>query len=77
VRRKNNRRTIGYLGNLVNKNSALLSQRAHHIFVVNNFVANIDRGTELFDRTFNDIDRTINTGTKTAWLSQQCFNFHL
>ena len=45
----------------------------HHIGVVHNFVAHIDRPTKFGNGRFHNVDRTINACAETARFSQQNF----
>ncbi|MNN51629.1 hypothetical protein D3C81_1662830 [compost metagenome] len=55
---------------LFNKDRTLVAQVRHHIGVMHDLVAHIDRRAELGQRTLDDFNRTIHTGTKTARLGK-------
>ena len=45
------------------------------MFIVNDFMADVDRCSVHCKCSFDDRNRTVNTGTKASWLGQQ--NFHI
>ena len=73
VRTVNNNRSFWNFFNLINKYCALLAQLIHHVFVMNNFMANVNGGTKTTQCLIHDIDSTVNACTKPARLRQQNF----
>src|SRR5690606_1330036 len=50
---------------------AFLAKVVDHVAIVNDFMAHIDGGAEQFERTFDNIDCAVHTGTEAARLGQQ------
>src|SRR3546814_9868564 len=53
------------------EHGALSLQAIHHIFVMNDFVAHIDRGTIFFDGALHNMDRPVYPSAKSAWRCDQ------
>jgi hypothetical protein len=70
VRTEDHDRIIWHLGQLIDEYRAACAQIIDHMTVMHDFVAHIDRATEDFQRSINDVDRPINTGTKTPWIGE-------
>jgi hypothetical protein len=67
---ENNDRVVGDFVELFDENRAAITQVIHYKFIVDHLVANINWFAEYLERTVNNIDRTINTGTKTAGIGE-------
>ena len=63
---KDDRHAIGHLVQFLDKDRALRLQAVHHIFVVDDFMADIDRRAIGFDRLFHDDDGAVDPGAKAA-----------
>ena len=74
VRREHEDRTVGHFVDFVHKNRTLFSQGIDDMFVVNDFMADVNRRAVHCKCSFNDRNRTVNTGAEASWLGQQ--NFH-
>ena len=68
--RKNDGRTGWNLIEFINEHRAHAPQARDNMVVMNNFMAYVDRRPELIESTFDDLDCTIDTGTKSARLRQ-------
>ena len=55
---------------IVDKDSAACAQILYHKFVVYNLMAHIDGSAKYLQRTVDDINGTINPGTKAAGICQ-------
>jgi hypothetical protein len=60
----------GNLSDIVDKNGAFSAKSLDNSFVVNDFVAHVDRRAELLQRQFDDIDGPYDASAKTPRLSQ-------
>ncbi|MNG07709.1 hypothetical protein D3C84_910250 [compost metagenome] len=65
---------VRHLVELFDEYGARLLELVHHIAVMYHLMAHIDGGTKLLQRTLDDADGTVNTGTKTTWVGEQ--NIH-
>ena len=74
VSRKDDDAVVRHLVQLLDEDSARIFQLVHHIPVMHHFVADIDGGTELLQRALDNTDGAIDTGAKTARVSEQ--NIH-
>ena len=68
--RKDHRAVIGAIVKLFNKDRALVAQTIHDVFVVNDFVADVDRRAPFFERHFDDLDRAIHARAEAARCGQ-------
>ena len=73
VRAEDQRGTGRHVGQLFNKNRALLFQVIDHVGVVNNFVAHINRRAKFAQGALNNFNRAVNACAKAAWFCQQDF----
>src|SRR5690554_2373940 len=71
---ENNNDVIRHFIQLVNENCTALAQGIHNEFVVNNFMTHINRRAEYIERTINNIDCAVYTGTETARIGE--FDLH-
>jgi hypothetical protein len=62
-----------HIAQLFNENRALGFQVIHHIGVVHDLMAHINRPSELVQRALHDFYGAVHTGTKAAWLGQKNF----
>src|SRR4030095_10007851 len=76
VRREHDGPSRGNFVELVDEYRTLRSQVVDDELVVDDFVANIDRRTELRERLFDDCDRTIDAGAKAAGVGEQHLHRH-
>ena len=67
---ENQCRTSGHIGQVLNEDGALFFQIVHHIGVVHDLMAHINRAAKFVQRQFDDFNRTVNARTKTARFSQ-------
>jgi hypothetical protein len=58
-----------YLIDLVDEMRAFSAQTLDNMAIVHNLMADVNRGTELFDRALDDLDRPFDTGAETSRLS--------
>ena len=70
MRGENHSAAIGCFVQLLDKHRAFVFQIIHNIFIVNDFVAHIDRRAELLQCALDNADGAINTGAKSARLCQ-------
>lgn len=63
--------TLGSLGGLIDEDNTLVGEGVHHITVVHNLLAHIDRGTVFLECTFHGFHRAVNTGAVAAWGGKQ------
>ena len=75
MRRKDDGGAVGHFMQFVDEDGAFVAQAVDDKVVVDDFMAHINWRTELRDGAFDDIDRTVDTGTKSAGLGQQGFHF--
>jgi hypothetical protein len=68
---ENNVGAFGDLGYFVHKNNSASFQLAHHMDVVNDLLAHIDRCPKALERLFYGNDRAIDSGAVTAGGCQQ------
>src|SRR5699024_9818574 len=64
----------GSLGDLIgffHEDRASLLQRAHHVGVVHDLFANVDRGAVLFQGLFDGDDRSVDTGAVASGVGKQ------
>ena len=64
-----------HIGEILDKHRTLGAQVIHHIFVVDNFVAHINRRAMKFQRPLDDLDGAIHAGAKAARIGQQDVHF--
>ncbi len=62
---------IRHLVEFLDEHRALLAQRFDHVFVVNDFVADIDRRAVFFERALDRVDRPHHARAKAARRAQQ------
>jgi hypothetical protein len=74
VSAENQRCAIRHLPNVFNKNYAALAKSVHHKAIMYQFVAHIDRRTENCQCSFNNIYRSVDTGTETSGIGKK--NLH-
>jgi hypothetical protein len=74
VRAEHGHGTGGHLGKLFDEDGALGPQRIDHMTVVDDLVADVDRGTVFHQRPLDDIDSAHHAGTETARLRKD--NLH-
>jgi hypothetical protein len=67
---ENGNRVRGNLGKVLDKMRAFGLQALHHVLVVHDLVAHVDRRTVLLQGALDDLDGTDHAGTKTARLSE-------
>jgi hypothetical protein len=65
-RKDHGRLRFGDFVQLLHKNGAFGSQGLHHVPVVDDLMANVDRSAILLERQLDNLDGAIDTGTKTA-----------
>ena len=70
VRRKHDRAAGGDFVQLLDEYRAFRLQIIDHELVVDDLVADVDRRAELRKRLFDDGDRAVDTGAKTAWIGE-------
>ena len=70
MRGKHERIASRHVIEVVDEDRALVAQVGHHIGVVDDFMAHIDRRTKLLQGTFDDFDRPVDARAKTAGLGQ-------
>ena len=62
---------IRYFGQLVDENRTARAQAIDDKTVVNDFMAHVDRRAERFQRTLDDLDGAIDSGTEPARIGEQ------
>ena len=70
VRRINQGRAFGDIGQIFDKDSAFSAQIVDHKFIVHHFMTHINRRAELFQRTLYNTNGAIHPGAKTARVGQ-------
>ena len=55
---------------LFDEDGALVAQRIHDVTAMDNFMADVDRRSVLFQREIDDIDRPVDPGAKAAWIGE-------
>ena len=63
-----------HFGEVLDEARALGLEALHHVLVVHDLVAHIDRRTEFLQRPFDDLDGAHDAGAKTARLGE--YHFH-
>src|SRR5471030_44723 len=76
VRGKHQRIAGRYIVEVFDEDRALVAQVFHHIGVVDDFVAHINRRAELLQRALDDFDRAVDAGAESTRLGQQNFLIH-
>jgi len=66
--------TRRHFGKVLHEARALGLEALHHVPVVDNLMANVDRRSELFERTLHNLDGPDNPGTESPRLCQ--YDFH-
>ena len=66
MRAEHHGRALGYLGQILDEHRTLGAKIVHHVLVVHDLVAHVDRRPMQFQRTFHDLDRTVYAGAETA-----------
>src|SRR5215471_2026821 len=61
---------IGHLVQLFDKTGALFLELVHHMLVMDDLMADIDRLAILIERLLHDIDGAYDPGAKAAWLGK-------
>ena len=73
---ENHRAASGHLAQFFNEDRPLGPQVITNKFVVNDFVANVDRRTKLFERALNDGDGAFNAGAEAARIGEDDLHLH-
>src|SRR5450830_549565 len=76
VRRKNDDIAARDILQFFDENCAFVEQIIDDISIVYDLVAHIDRCAKLRERSLNDFERAIYSGTKATWLGEQYFCIH-
>ncbi|MNV28603.1 hypothetical protein D3C71_1198000 [compost metagenome] len=63
----------GRVVQFIDEDRALGAQVFHHIAVVDDLMAHVDRGAMQFDRALDDVDGAVHAGTEAARLGQHDF----
>ena len=71
---ENHRATIRHLVQFIDKHGTARPQTFDNMAIMHDFMAHIDRGTKQLQCAFDNLDSTINTGTKTARICENNFN---
>ena len=71
VRGEDDDGTLGDLIGFFHEDRASLLQRAHHVGVVHDLFANVDRGAVLFQGLFDGDDRSVDTGAVASGVGKQ------
>jgi hypothetical protein len=71
MRRVDHPRSFGNLIQLVDKDRALLRQIGHNIAVMDDLLADVDRGAKGIERNLHDIDGPHNAGAEAARLEKE------
>src|SRR5690606_27671421 len=74
VRAEHDCRIVRHLVEFVDEHRTKPPQPIHHVSVVHDLVAHVDRRTEELERAFDDVDRSIDTGTETSGIRKK--NLH-
>ena len=67
---------IRHLIQLIHEYRTECTQPFHHVTIVHHLVTHIDGGTEQFQRTLDDLDGAIDTGTETAGIGKEDFHIN-
>ena len=67
---ENNDGAFGNFIGFLDEYDAFVLQPLHHMRVMNDFMAHINRRAEFIERHFDDFDGAFNSGAKTAGLGQ-------
>ena len=59
-------KVFGHLVQFLDKDRALAAQFIHHIFIVNDFMAHIDREAEFIERFLDNFNGPVDAGTKAT-----------
>ena len=70
VSAENGAPAVGHFGQFFHENRAQLAQLVHHVLVVDDFLADIDRRTIEIQRDLDHIDRAHDAGAESARLEQ-------
>jgi hypothetical protein len=70
MRAEDNGRTCRHIVEFFHKYGTESTQTIDHIAIVHDFVAHIDRSTEQFDCTLDDLNRAFDTSTESARISE-------
>lgn len=68
---EDHRSTVRHIVEILDEHRSLVAQRVNDIAVVYDFMSDVDRSAVLFDREFNNVNRTINARAKAAGCSNQ------
>jgi len=71
---EHHRPVVGTLLQLLDEHRPYRAQAVDHMAVVHDLVAHIDRRAVLLDRPFDDLDRAVDPGAKTAGTGKQDFD---
>lgn len=58
--------TFWNLINFINEDDPLVAEGFYHELVVDDFVTDVDGGSELFDGFLHDVNGAVNTGAESA-----------
>ena len=70
VRRVDQGRARRHVGQILNENRAFLAQVVHHEFVVDDFVAHVNRRAEFFQRALHDADGSVHARAEAARIGE-------
>ena len=68
---EDDRRALGHLLVLLDEDRALGLQRGHHVLVVHDLLAHVDRPPVQLERLLDGLHRPVDAGTVAAWLGEQ------
>jgi hypothetical protein len=71
VRGEHHDRALGDLVGLVHEDHAAVAQRLHHVAVVHDLLAYVDRRAVLVQRLLDGFDRAVHAGAVPAWFREQ------
>ena len=74
MRAEHHRRAFGYLGKILDEHRPFGAKVVHYIFVVHDLVAHVDRRSVQLECAFDDLDRAVYAGAKTAGIGEQDFH---
>lgn len=73
VRAEDHRGIVGHFVEFFDEDRTTLFEVVDNEAVVHDFVPHIDRRAQRFDRTLDDLDRTVDTGTKPRGLASRTY----